>query len=58
MTSYDDIQKEVIGRDETDIEINIEFAHNEKKISKKEYLELLCLIRIAKGLNILAHKIK
>ncbi|MBA7496384.1 hypothetical protein ES702_06992 [subsurface metagenome] len=54
MTSYDDIQKEVTSRDETDIEINIEFAYNDKKISEKEYLGLLCLIRIAKGLSDLA----
>lgn len=54
MISYDDIQKEVTGKDETDIEISIEFAHNEKKINEKTYLGLLCQIRIAKGLNHLA----
>jgi len=54
MTSYDEVVKDTEKRDEFDIEVSIEFAHNEKKIDEKEYLELLCLIRIAKGLNNLA----
>lgn len=56
MVSYDDVQKEVEGRDEFDIEVNIEFAHKEQKIDESEYLQLLCLIRIARGLNALANK--
>ncbi len=53
MRTYDEVVRDT-ERDEQAIEINIEFAHNEKKINEKEYLELLCLIRIAKGLNDLA----
>ena len=54
MRTYDEVVKDTEKRDEFDIEVSIEFAHNEKKISEKEYLELLCLIRIAKGLSDLA----
>jgi len=51
MRCYDDVTRDVENREEFDIEVSIEFAHDEKKIDEKEYLELLCLIRIAKGLN-------
>ena len=53
MRTYDEVERDT-ERDEQAIEVSIEFAHNEKKIDEKEYLELLCLIRIAKGLNNLA----
>ena len=42
-------------RDEESIEISIEYAHDEKKINEKEYLGLLCLIRIARALRNLSH---
>ena len=53
--TYDEIQKDT-DRDEIDIEIDIEFAYDDKKIGEEKYLELLCLIRIAKALNTLACK--
>ena len=53
--TYADVERDV-ERDEKDIEISIEYAHDEKKINEKEYLELLCLIRIAEALKNLSYK--
>ena len=47
-----------INRTEEDIEIDIEYSLDNGEIDKKEYLNLICLIRIAKALNKLACKIK
>lgn len=46
----DDVEKD-IQRDEEAIEIDIEFALDNDEINKKEYLNLICLIRIAKALR-------
>ena len=45
-----------IKRTEEDVEIDIEFSLDHKEITKKEYLNLICLIRIARALNKLAYK--
>ena len=53
--TYVDVEKDT-ERDEEAIEISIEYPHDEKKINKSKYLELLCLIRIAKALRNLSYK--
>jgi len=54
--NYAEVEADATNRDEIDIEIGIEFSLDNGEITKKEYLNLICLIRIARALDKLTCK--
>jgi len=55
MRNFSEVESD-IKRTEEEVEIDIEFSLDNNEITKKEYLNLICLIRIARALNKLAYK--